>query len=154
MTVGGIVPERRTEGDVRRLRAAVESAPTGIVMIDADGVIMLANREIERLLGYAQAELLGMRVEMLLPERFRADDSEYRGAFGREATVRPMGSGRELFVLRKDGSEIPVEIGLTPVESDDGFFVVSCIVDATERRGRREAHERLERQLRQSQKME
>lgn len=154
MTVGGIVPERRMEGDVRRLRAAVESAPTGILMIDADGLIMLANREVERLLGYAQGELLGMRVEMLLPERFRADDSEYRGAFGRDASVRPMGAGRELFVVRKDGSEIPVEIGLTPVESDDGFFVISCILDATERRSRREAQDRLENQLRQSQKME
>src|SRR2546423_1164805 len=96
-----------------RLRAAVESSPSGLLMIDAEGRIVLVNREIERLFGYAREELLGKSVDMLVPERFRASHPGFRTGFFAHARVRAMGAGRDLFGRRRDGTEVPVEIGLT-----------------------------------------
>jgi PAS domain S-box-containing protein len=123
-------------------------------MIDDKGVMVLVNREVERLFGYAREELLGKPVEMLVPARFRTGHIHHRGAFLRDPKARPMGAGRELFGLCKDGAEVPVEIGLTPVVTEEGFFVISAIVDISARkRAERERHH-LEAQLRQAQKME
>ncbi|HUG26850.1 MAG TPA: PAS domain S-box protein [Gemmatimonadales bacterium] len=122
----------RAEAD--RLRAAVDSAPSGLLVVDEAGVIVLVNREIERLFGYARADLLGQPVEILVPERLRHPHPGYRSGFFSAPQARSMGAGRELFGLRRDGSEVPVEIGLTPVRTDDGLFVISAIVDITERR--------------------
>jgi PAS domain S-box-containing protein len=117
-----------------RLRAAVESSPSGLLMIDAEGRIVLVNREIERLFGYSREELLGRPVEMLVPERYRGVHPGYRGGFFAAPSVRSMGAGRELYGLRKDGGEVPVEIGLTPVATAEGLFVISSIVDITARK--------------------
>ncbi len=137
-----------------RLRAAVESAPSGLLMTDAGGVVVLVNREIERLFGYSRAELLGRPVELLVPHRFRDSHPAFRAGFAAAPSVRAMGAGRELFGLRKDGSEVPLEIGLTPVITDEGLFVISSIVDISARRNAEAEQARLEEQLRQAQKLE
>src|SRR5205814_1524920 len=90
--------------------------------------------ETEKLFGYQRSELLGQAVEMLVPERFRARHPQLRDVFFANPQARRMGAGRELFGLRKDGSEFPVEIGLNPVETSEGLFVLSAITDITERK--------------------
>src|SRR6266508_2734952 len=138
----------------RRLRAAVESSPSGLLMIDGEGKIILVNREVERLFGYAREELLGKSVDVLVPERYRGQHGSFRQEFLASPKVRAMGAGRELFALRKDGSEVPVEIGLTPVATPEGLFVLSTVVDVSARKRAEEERSRLEEQLRQAQKME
>lgn len=123
------------------LTAIVESAPTAIVMIRRDGRIELVNKETERLFGYGREELLGQTIEVLLPERFRSGHPVLRAALFADPQVRRIGAGRDLFALRKDGSEFPVEIGLNPIDTEDGLFVLGAIVDITQRR-------RLEEKLR------
>ena len=137
-----------------RLRAAVESAPSGLLMIDANGTIVLLNREVERMFGYSREELLGQSVDVLVPESARPRHPLDRATFMRDPRVRAMGQGRELFGRRKDGSDVPVEIGLTPVVTEDGLYVLSAIVDISARKQAEAERHRLEEQLRQSQKME
>jgi PAS domain S-box-containing protein len=123
-------------------------------MIDQRGSIVLVNREIERMFGYPREELLGRPIELLVPERNRSEHPRWRGGFVAAPSVRSMGAGRELFGRRKDGSEVPVEIGLTPVATAEGMFVISSVVDISTRREAERERRRLEDQLRQAQKME
>lgn len=138
----------------QRLRAAVESAPSGLLMIDAEGRIVLVNREIERLFGYSREELLGKPVDLLVPEQFRSVHPHFRQGFVAEPKVRRMGAGRDLFGRRKDGSQVALEIGLTPVVTEEGVFILSAIVDITARREAEAARRTLEEELRQAQKLE
>ena len=115
-------------------RQVVEAAPNAMVMADSDGRIVLVNSQTEKLFGYSRDELLGNSVDMLVPERFRSTHPGHRRAFYGDLKSRPMGTGRDLFALRKDGSEFPVEIGLNPVTTDEGVFVLAAVVDITERR--------------------
>lgn len=126
---------------------AFESSPTGKCVTDESGMILLANTEVERLFGYAPGELVGKSIESLVPERFRARHPGYRRAFYADPQSRPMGAGRDLFGLRKDGTEIPIEIGLKPVATADGIIILASVVDISARRA-------LEAQLRQAQKLE
>ncbi|HVX89391.1 MAG TPA: PAS domain S-box protein, partial [Gemmatimonadales bacterium] len=146
-----ITARRKAEA---RFRAAVESSPSGMVMVDAAGRIVLVNREVERLFGYSREELLGRSVDTLVPMRSRGAHPEFRAGFYASPDARAMGAGRELFGLRKDGTEVPVEIGLNPIETEEGLFVLSSIVDISSRVAARQERARLEEQLRQSQKME
>ena len=148
------MPSPHSSSAEQRLRAAVESSPSGLLMTDARGAIVLVNREVERLFGYAREELLGQSVEVLVPERFRGGHGRLRGDFAAEPRVREMGAGRELRGLRKDGTEILVEIGLTPVATEEGMFVVASLVDTTARHRAEEERRRLEEDLRQAQKLE
>ena len=117
-----------------RFQQAVESAPNGMVMINSEGTIVLVNAQTERLFGYCRADLLGQPVELLVPERYRTKHPAMRLGFFANPQVRSMGTGRELFGRRKDGSEFPVEIGLNPIKTEEGFLVLSAIVDITERK--------------------
>jgi PAS domain S-box-containing protein len=117
-----------------RFRQVVEFAPNAMVMIDRAGTIQLVNAETERLFGYARAELLGQKVEILVPERFRTSHPSLRASFFASPAARAMGAGRDLFGLRKDGSEVPVEIGLNPIDTDEGTMVLTAIVDITARK--------------------
>ena len=117
-----------------RFRQAVESAPNGMVMINSDGIIVLVNAQTEKLFGYDRKELLGQPVEILVPERFRGRHPEHRKGFFAQPQVRSMGVGRDLYGRRKDGSEFPVEIGLNPINTQEGLLVLSAIVDITERK--------------------
>ena len=105
-----------------------------MVMINQAGEIVMVNAQAERVFGYSRAELLGQPVEMLVPERFRSHHPGMRATFFTDPRPRPMGAGRDLHGLKKDGSEFPVEIGLNPIETDEGPMVLSAIVDITERK--------------------
>jgi PAS domain S-box-containing protein len=123
-------------------------------MTDREGRIVLVNREIERLFGYPREELLGQSIEKLVPSRFHGAHPNYREGFLSAPSVRAMGAGRDLYGLRKDGSEVPLEIGLTPVATPEGMFVISSLVDITARKEAERRRAELEDQLRQSQKLE
>jgi len=125
-----------------RFRLAVEAAPSGMVMTDADGHILMVNAQAEKLFGYSREELVGRPIEMLVPERFRDAHPGFRGVYRKEASARPMGAGRDLFALRKDGSEIPVEIGLSPIVTPDGLMALAAVVDISGRK-QAEAHREL-----------
>jgi PAS domain S-box-containing protein len=125
---------REQFGSAMKFQRVVESSPNGVVMVAADGRIVLVNTQTEKLFGYLRGELLGQPVELLVPERFRATHPRYRMSFFADAHARPMGIGRDLYGRRKDGSEFPVEIGLTPIETEEGLLVLSAIVDITERK--------------------
>ena len=117
-----------------RFRLAVEASPSAMVMIDPHGQIVLVNAQVERLFGYARAELLGQPVERLLPERYHAQHVQDRTDYMAAPTGRAMGAGRDLYGRRNDGTEFPVEIGLTPIDTREGVFVLSAIVDISVRR--------------------
>jgi PAS domain S-box-containing protein len=116
-----------------KFRLAVESAPSGMIMVDADGTIVLVNAEAERMFGYGRQELVGRSIDMLVPTRYRDAHPHERASFMATPRSRRMGAGRELFALRKDGSEFPIEIGLNPIHTPEGLFVLSSVVDITER---------------------
>ena len=118
----------------QRFRLVVEAAPNAMLMIDPAGKIAMINTQAERVFGYSRAELAGRLVEMLVPERFRSHHPELRRTFLANPRPRPMGAGRDLYGLRKDGSEFPIEIGLNPIETDEGTMVLSAIVDITGRK--------------------
>lgn len=130
-----------------RFRQLIEGMPNGIVMVDQQGQLMLVNAQIEKSFGYSRDALIGQPIEMLVPERFRAHHSAYRDGFIASPTARPMGSGRDLYGLRKDGSEFPVEIGLNPIETEQGVMVLGTIVDITERKQAEEKLHRSQEQL-------
>src|SRR5215831_6906119 len=121
-------------GSRERLRMVIEGSPIAKVMIDRAGRIALINAQTERLFGYLREELIGQPVEMLIPERFRRSHPRYRTDFAAAPQTRPMGAGRDLYGLRKDGSEVPIEIGLNPVEVEGETLVLSAILDLTERK--------------------
>lgn len=123
----------------RRFRLVVEAAPNAMVMVNQAGEIVMANAQAERLFGYARAELLGQPAELLVPARFRGHHPRLRQAFSASPQARAMGAGRDLYGLRKDGSEVPIEIGLNPIETDEGPMVLSAIVDITERKAAEQA---------------
>ncbi len=117
----------------RRLRLIIEAAPNAMVMIDAQGRIVLVNSEAERSFGYDREELLTMHVEQLMPGRFRERHVQDRSTYTERPDRRSMGAGRELFGLRSDGSEMPIEIGLNPIAIEDEQFVLASIIDITAR---------------------
>ena len=117
-----------------QFRQVVDSAPNGLLMIDPHGTIMMVNKQVEAMFGYSREELLGNRVEMLMPERFRSNHSTYRRGYFSGPTSRAMGVGRDLPGLRRDGSEFPVEIGLNPIDTPQGRLALASIVDISGRK--------------------
>jgi PAS domain S-box-containing protein len=117
-----------------KFRRVVETAPDAIVLVNPEGRIVLVNPQAEHMFGYAQQELMGQPVEILVPDRFRGGHAHNRSAYLRKPVLRLMGVGQELCVVRKDGSEFPVEISLSPIETVDGTLVSSTIRDITERK--------------------
>lgn len=115
-------------------RRVVEYAPSAMVLVDDQGMMVLVNEQTERLFGYPRAELIGRSVDMLVPFATRAHHADFRHSFLSSPSPRPMGGGRDLFACRADGSEFPVEIGLNPMDTGNGVMVLASIVDITERR--------------------
>jgi len=123
------VGERERKHADEQFRLAIEAAPTGMLLMDLSGSIVLVNAQVEKLFGYPRAELLGRPIEMLVPERFRANIPDFRkGSFN-----APMARAGDLYGLRKDGSEVPIEIGLNPLRTSEGEFVLSSILDVSQR---------------------
>jgi two-component system, cell cycle sensor histidine kinase and response regulator CckA len=114
-------------------RAIVESAPIGVVVVDRKGFITFANPEIERQFGYTNSELVGQPIELLVPRRARPTHAADRDAFQAHASPRAMGAGRDLTGLRKDGTEFPVEVGLTPFDGGSGPLIMASVVDISTR---------------------
>jgi len=131
------------------LRFLVEAIPNAALIASEDGRILQSNAESENLLGYTHDELKGQSVDIVVPERFRRQHPAFREGYTRHAESRPMGHGRDLFALRKDGSEVPVEIGLNPIHAPSGLAIVTVIVDITERKRSEEAMRALNASLEQ-----
>ncbi len=139
------VERRRTQAQLQaseaRFRQLLEMAPDGIFNIDAQGNIVMVNVQAEKLFGYRRDEMIGRPIEMLLPAPFAHIHAQQRVDFLKQARARPMGAGRDLVAWRKDGTEFPVEVNLSPVELEEGMLVICTIRDISERR-------RVEEQLR------
>jgi PAS domain S-box-containing protein len=125
------------------LDLVLEALPVGILMVDGGGDVTLVNAQAERILGYGRQELAGRPVEILLPERLRGRHLDDRRGFLLNPVPRMMGAGRDLFALRKDGREVPVEIGLSPVKTPQGVFVLASIIDISERKAAEAGRDRL-----------
>jgi len=117
-----------------QFRQLLEAAPDAIVIVGPQGDIVLVNRMAENLFGYTRDELIGQPVERLIPVRFREGHQQHRDSYIHDAHTRPMGTGLELFACRRDGSEFPVEISLSPLQTPAGMLVTSVVRDITERK--------------------
>lgn len=130
------ISERKRAED--RFRKIVNSAPNAMILVNQAGFITLVNQQALIMFGYSEADMVGKKMEMLLPERYRGHHGALRDGFFANPQTRNMGVGRDLFARRKDGSEIPVEIGLNPVQTEEGIVAVASIIDITARREQEE----------------
>jgi PAS domain S-box-containing protein len=126
------ISERKRQDESFRL--VVEASPTALVIVAVNGRIRLVNSQTETLFGYTRKELIGEAIEMLIPDRYRAGHGKLRDGFLSNPSARAMGSGRDLFGLRKDGTEIPIEIGLNPVQTHEGTIILTSIIDISDRK--------------------
>ena len=117
-----------------RFRLAVEASPAALLMVHQDGRILMANSRSLMMFGYTDTELIGQPIEVLVPQRFRAGHPAYRDQFFRNATQRPMGAELDLLGVRQDGSEFPVKVGLSPVETAEGAAVICGVIDITDQK--------------------
>ena len=124
----------RLRASEKRFRAVIEAVPSAILVVDDKGIITFANAQAERLSGYPRTDLVAKPVEMLVPERTRGPHAALRQAYARDPRARAMGAGRELSARRRDGLEIPVEVALSPMATEQGLFILVSVVDITERR--------------------
>ena len=151
LAVGAVVRERLdAQAESRKARAAekrfevlVDSAPDAMVITDQEGRILQVNAQTENLFGYSRQELLSLKVEDLIPDRFKAVHTAHRADYQAAPRRRGMGIGMELYGLRRDGAEFPVEISLSPIQTETGLVVSSSIRDITERRRAQEERTRL-----------
>ncbi|MEZ5378886.1 MAG: PAS domain-containing sensor histidine kinase [Acidimicrobiales bacterium] len=132
--MAAVIDVRRWADKLNRARQALDAASSGMVMVDDDGVIMLVNAKLAEMFGYENDDLIGSRIETLVPAELRRRHDVYRRSFGAEPTERMMETGRDLFGQRADGSTFPLEIGLMPIEGRGERLVMATVIDTTERR--------------------
>jgi formate hydrogenlyase transcriptional activator len=140
-----VTEQKRAES---RFRELLEAAPDATAMVNEQGMITLANSQLEKMFGYPRRELLGQEVETLMPSVFRERHLEHRRAFFEEPHERPMGSCLDLRALKKDGTEFPVEISLNPLKTETGVYVIAAIRDISERKRREHEIQKLNLELR------
>ena len=143
-TIVDITARKQAE---EHFRLAVESAPNAILLVDESGTIILLNSMAEKYFGYPSSELIGKSMDRLVPQRFESKHPKHRANFFINPQSREMGTGRDLYALRKNGTEFPVEIGLAPIESHNQTLVLATIVDITDRKQAEEELRRLNREL-------
>jgi PAS domain S-box-containing protein len=136
MVVVSVVDITERKNNETRIRLTLDAAASAMIKIDDHGRIVLTNASADAMFGYAKDELIGRSIEDLVPERFRRRHSVYRTSYLISRERRAMGAGRELYGLRKNGGEFPIEIGLTPFEDARSRLVVATIIDITERKAR------------------
>ncbi|MFT5338048.1 MAG: PAS domain S-box-containing protein [Luteibaculaceae bacterium] len=130
-----------------KFKSLLESAPDAMVIVDQKGLITLVNAQVENIFGYTREELIGQKVEILIPSKFHGNHPSHREGFHANPNVRPMGAGKILLGLRKNGEEFPVEISLSPLETEDGRLVSAAIRDITERKQAEEQMNIMNQQL-------
>ncbi|MDA0813033.1 MAG: PAS domain S-box protein [Verrucomicrobia bacterium] len=123
-----------SESTAERFKEVIESVPSGLIMVNTDGNIVLFNRQAEQIFGYPRDEVIGCPMEVLLPDRFSSAHVGMRQGFMAHASPRQMGTCRDLFAMRKDGSEFAVEVGLNPVDTPEGTMVLASVIDISERK--------------------
>ena len=126
-TAGGLFP-------ADTLQQIFDASPSAMILVATDGILQLANRQAGRLFGHRPEDMVGMSVERLVPERYRTNHPAQRQGYFADPVVRAMGEGRDLFGLRHDGSEVPIEIGLNPIRTTAGLFVLAAIIDISARK--------------------
>lgn len=139
------ITDRKKRG--QQFRLIVESISNAIILVDSFGKISMINKRTEKLFGYTKGELLGLKPEQLITERFNYKHHKIREKFFENPESRQMGAGRDLYAIKKDGSEFPVEIGLNPIETENGVQILVSIIDITQRKIFEEESQRYTRDI-------
>ncbi len=147
MVLASIIDITERKKAEQRFRLVVESAPSAMVLVNKKGIISLVNTQTEKLFGYRREELLGQKIEILIPSEIRSQHPKYRKEFSKNPETRAMGAGRDLFAVTRDGKKFPVEIGLNPIETFEGKMVLASVIDITERKRNEEVSKKYTKRL-------